>query len=308
MILNKANVTALFVALKTTFNRAFDSAPSQWDQVATLVPSTTRTNDYTWLDRFPRLRKWVGDKVIKALTQHNYTLTNDSYEATVEVDRDDIEDDQVGIYAPQAQDAGFSAKQWPDELVFEALNEAFTAKCYDGQPFISDKHPNGKDGDGKAVTVSNLGNAALSAASLAEAKASYGLARTALGKMKDVEGRSLNVRATLLVVPTALEDTANALMTVERLEDGKANIYKGTAKVLVVPWLTSDTAWFLMDTSRAIKPLIFQQRKKPIFVSQQDMNNPDVFMRKKLKFGAEARGAAGYGLWQMIYGSTGKGA
>ncbi|EHW6119840.1 Mu-like prophage major head subunit gpT family protein, partial [Salmonella enterica] len=56
-----------------------------------------------------------------------------------------------------------------------------------------------------------------------------------------------------------------------------------------------------------IKPLIFQQRKKALFVSQQDLNNPDVFMRKKLKFGAEARGAAGCGLWQMIYGSTGDG-
>lgn len=306
MILNKANLTALFVALKTTFNNAFGAAPSQWDQVATLVPSTTRTNDYAWLDRFPRLKKWVGDKVVKALTQHNYTLTNDSYEATVEVDRDDIEDDQIGIYAPQAQDAGFSAKQWPDELVFEALNEAFTAKCYDGQPFISDKHPNGKDKDGKDVVVSNLGTAKLSAASLADAQKSYGAARTALRSVKDVEGRPLNVQPVLLVVPPALEDTANALMTAERLDDGKTNIYKNTAKVLVVPWLTSDTAWFLMDTTRAIKPLIFQQRKKPIFVSQQDMNNPDVFTRKKLKFGAEARGAAGYGLWQMIYGSTGK--
>lgn len=266
MILNKANIVALFVAIKTTFNKAFDAAPAQWDQVATLVPSTTRQNDYTWLGRFPRLRKWIGDKVVRALAQHNYTLVNDSYEATVEVDRDDLDDDQIGIYAPQAQDAGFSAKQWPDELVFDVLNRAFTEKCYDGQPFISAKHPNGKDEDGKPVTVSNLGTAPLSAASLAEAKASYGAARTALRSMKDVEGRPLNVRPTLLVVPPALEDTANALMTAERLDDGKANIYKGTVKVMVVPWLTSDTAWFLMDTTRAIKPLIFQQRKKPVFV------------------------------------------
>ncbi|MNJ69149.1 Mu-like prophage major head subunit gpT [compost metagenome] len=78
--------------------------------------------------------------------------------------------------------------------------------------------------------------------------------------------------------------------------------------MLVVPWLTDDDAWFLMDTTRSVKPLIFQQRKKPVFVSQQDMNNPDVFMRGMLKFGVEARGAAGFGLWQMIFGSTGKGA
>lgn len=307
MILNKNNLAALFVALKSTFNRAFDASPSMWDQVATLVPSTTRENNYAWLDRFPRLRKWIGDKVVKSLTQHNYTLVNDSFEATVEVDRDDLEDDQLGIYAPQAQEAGFSAKQWPDELVFDALNRAFTAKCYDGLPFVSDKHPNGTDKAGKTIVVSNLGTAPLSAESLDKAKASYGKGRTAMRNMKDTEGRPLNVRPTLLVVPPALEDTANALMTAERLDDGKTNIYKGTAKVLVVPWLTDDDAWFLMDNSRAIRPLIFQQRKKPVFVSQQDMNNPDVFMRKKLKFGAEARGSAGYGLWQMIYGSTGKG-
>lgn len=307
MILNTTNLTTLFVALKSTFNRAFDASPSMWDQVATLVPSTTRENSYAWLDRFPRLREWVGDKVVKSLTQHNYTLANKSFEATVEVDRDDLEDDQLGIYAPQAQEAGFSAKQWPDELVFEALNEAFSKKCYDGQPFVSEKHPNGKDKADKAILVSNQGTAPLSAESLDKAKASYGKGRTVLRNMKDTEGRPLNVRPTLLVVPPALEDTANALMTAERLDDGKTNIYKGTAKVLVVPWLTDDDAWFLMDTNRAIKPLIFQQRKKPVFVSQQDMNNPDVFNRKKLKFGAEARGSVGFGLWQMIYGSTGKG-
>ena len=33
----------------------------------------------------------------------------------------------------------------------------------------------------------------------------------------------------------------------------------------------------------------------------------DVFMRKKYKFGAEARAAGGYGLWQLSYGSTGAG-
>jgi len=30
-----------------------------------------------------------------------------------------------------------------------------------------------------------------------------------------------------------------------------------------------------------------------------------VFMRKKFRFGVEARAAGGYGLWQMSYGSTG---
>ena len=145
----------------------------------------------------------------------------------------------------------------------------------------------------------------LSADTLAAAKASYGAARTMLRSMRDEEGRPLNLNPNLLIVPPALEDTANALMTVDRLEDGKPNPYKGTAKVLVVGWLKTDTEWHLHDASKPVKAIIFQPRKKPVFVQQTDTSSDSVFMRKKFKYGAEARGAAGYGLWQMAVGSTG---
>jgi phage major head subunit gpT-like protein len=55
-----------------------------------------------------------------------------------------------------------------------------------------------------------------------------------------------------------------------------------------------------------VKPLIYQERKKPEFVEQTDYNADNVFMRKKFLFGAEARAAGGYGFWQMAYGSTGE--
>jgi phage major head subunit gpT-like protein len=146
---------------------------------------------------------------------------------------------------------------------------------------------------------------ALSADSQAAAKASFGAAKTMLANMKDDEGRSLNIRARLLVVPPALEDIANTLMTTDRLDDGKANLYKGAAKVLVSSHLKTDTEWHLMDNSKVIKAILFQLRKKPVFVSQQNPDSPDVFNRAVFKFGCEARGAAGYGLWQLSVGSTG---
>jgi len=76
---------------------------------------------------------------------------------------------------------------------------------------------------------------------------------------------------------------------------------------LVNPRLTSSTVWLLHVTSRPLKPFIYQERRKPVFVSQTDMNADDVFMRKQFKFGAEARAAGGYGLWQLSHGSTGAG-
>lgn len=301
MLINQASLAALFITLKTTFNKEFEAAPTQWEKVAMLVPSTSGQNDYAWIANFPRMRKWLGEKAVKALAGFKYTIVNDDWEATIEVDRNHIEDDNLGIYGPQAQGAALSAKQLPDEIVFDLVNNGFTATCFDGQYFFDTDH------DVAGSSVANKGTAVLSVATLALAQAGYGAARTAMRKFKDEDGRPLNIQPTVLLVPPALEDTARALLTVDRLEDGKPNPYKGTAELVVDARLTSDTAWFLLDTSKPIKPFIYQERKKPVFVQQTDPQADGVFMRKKFLFGAEARAAGGYGLWQLAWGSTGAG-
>ncbi|CNJ92114.1 Mu-like prophage major head subunit gpT [Yersinia mollaretii] len=300
MLVNFKNVKQIFVNLKATFQNAFDQTPSDWQKVAMLVPSTSGQNDYSWLSRFPKMRKWIGDKVVKSLEAFNYSVVNNNFEATVEVDRDHIEDDQLLGYAQQASAAGQSAAELPSDIVFELLSKGFDNLCYDGQPFFDTDHPV------RGVSVSNKGTKRLSVDTFAAAKASYGAARTAMRGFKDEEGSSLKIRPTILVVPPALEDVANFLMTADRFPDNTPNIYKGTAEVLVVPELISDTAWFILDTTRPVKPLIYQERKKPVFVEQTDYDSDSVFMRKKFLFGAEARAAGGYGFWQMGYGSTGE--
>lgn len=65
----------------------------------------------------------------------------------------------------------------------------------------------------------------------------------------------------------------------------------------------SATPWFLMDTSRAIKPLIFQKRKDYKFVAMDQESDTNVFMRKQFLYGVDARCNVGYGLWQLCFGS-----
>lgn len=301
MIVNKATIVAVFTSLKTTFNNAFDAAPTDWQKTAMLVPSGSGQNDYTWLSAFPKMRKWIGDKVIKALSAFKYTIVNDDFEATVEVDRNDIEDDNLGIYAPQAQMAGFSAKKLPEEIVDELKNNAFINKCYDGQYFYDTDHVV------KGASVSNKGTAALSGMTQTAADASYGAARTAIMSLTDDEGRPLKLVPNVLEVPPALEKQGKRLVEMEKLADDTPNPYFGTAELIVNPGLTSTTAWFLHCTSMPVKPFFYQERKAPVFVEQTDMQSDNVFNRKKYKFGAEARAAGGYGFWQMSYGSTGLG-
>lgn len=300
MLVNKETIRAAFVAMKTLYNNAFAATPSNWEKIAMKVPSSTGSNLYAWLSAFPRMRRWIGEKQVKNLKAYSYTVENEDWEATVEVDRNHIEDDQLGIYAPQAQMAGFSASQLPDEIVYELVNEAFTTPCYDGKHFFDTDHPVGSG------TASNKGTAVLSVASQAAARAGFGVGRTTMRKLKDEDGRPLGVRPNLLLVGPALEDTARVLLTSERLEDGKPNLYKGVAELVVDERIESDSAWFLLDTSKPVKPFIYQERKKPEFVQQTDPEAEDVFSRKKFKFGAEARAAGGYGFWQLAYGSTGE--
>lgn len=301
LLVNKDTISNVFISLKTSFNNAFSAAPTTWQKIAMLVPSTTSQNLYAWLSTFPKMRKWVGDKHIKSLEAYKYTIVNDDWESTVEVGRNDIEDDQLGIYGPQAQMAGVSAAQLPDEIVMDLVNNGFANLCFDGQYFFDTDHLVA------GASVSNKLTVALSAASQAAALASYGAARTAMRKFKDDEGRPLNTIPTVLLVPPALEDVALALVNNERLTDGAVNLYKGTAEVVVDARLTSDTAWFLLDTTKPVKPFIYQERKKPVFVEQTSPDNDDVFNRKMFKFGAEARAAGGYGFWQLAVGSTGAG-
>lgn len=299
MKVNAAAISAIFMGMSTVFNKTFAEVQTTYQKIAMTVPSSSAYVDYRWLANFPQMKRWVGSKQVTKLSDYKYTIVNEDFAATVEVRRNDIEDDQLGIYKPQAESAAWSAKQLPDELIYELVNKSFTEKCYDGKPFVSDNHPVGKG------TVSNKGKKKLSIESLAKAQGSFGAARIAMMQFKDDAGRPLNVKPSVLLVPVALGDTARALMTVDRLEDGKPNPYKSVCEVVEEPRLTNDDAWFLLDCNKPVKPFVYQERKKPVFVQQTNMDSDDVFNRGVYKFGAEARAAAGFGHWQLVYGSDG---
>ena len=63
------------------------------------------------------------------------------------------------------------------------------------------------------------------------------------------------------------------------------------------------TPWFLLDVSRAIKPVLLQKRKDFEFVSMDKPTDDNVFKNKEFLYGADARANTGYGFWQMAWGS-----
>lgn len=70
-----------------------------------------------------------------------------------------------------------------------------------------------------------------------------------------------------------------------------------------VPATDPSTAWYLLDTSRPIKPLIWQERVKPEFASLTDNNDAHVFINDDYLFGTRARGNSGFSFWQLAFAS-----
>lgn len=150
-----------FLGFKALFNNTFTAASAEttWQRAGMQVQSSTRAEEYGWLGQIPQVREWFGDRVVQAIGQHDYTIKNRDFELTVAVDRNDIEDDRTGIYAPLIENMGQVAATHPDRLVWSLLAAGFTELAYDGAAFFSASHPV-LDADGVETTASNLSSGA----------------------------------------------------------------------------------------------------------------------------------------------------
>lgn len=225
-MITPALLSALFTGYKQNFEAGKSEAELQYTKIATVVPSTSSSNTYGWLGKFPTLKKWVGDRVLESMQAHKYQIENEDFESTVAVDRNDIEDDNLGIYAPLFKEMGSAAAIHPELQVMQLLENGFTNPCYDGQNFFDTDHPVAPNADGTGVAVS-----------------------------------------------------------VSNMQAG------------------ADTPWFVLDCSKALKPLIFQERKKPQLIAMTKVDDEAVFMSKQFRYGVDCRDAAGYGFWQMAFAS-----
>lgn len=230
MLVNHHNLGLLFTGFKTNFRRGFELASPMWSALATEIPSSTEKEEYDWLGVAAGMRQWVGDRQIMSLGTHGFTIENLDWEQTIGVERNKVEDDRHGIYAPMFQRMGEAAALHPDELVFGLINAGREAGSigYDEAPFFSENH---------------------------------------LPQINPVPSSHPGAQSNLH-------------------SDG------------------SGPYWYLADLSSQLKPILFQRRKAPQFVSKASLTDDNVFFQKQFLFGVDARYNAGYGLWQQMFASN----
>lgn len=309
MQINQSTLAALYKGYRTVFFEAMHGAQPQWSAkgLAMRTPSGAAEEIYHWLGAVSGMKELVGEVSIENLRASNFTIKNKEWEDTVAVKQADVERDSYGIYNPRFQMLGNAAAEHPDELLSDLLINGFTSgnNDYTGTTFFNTSkkhHPSDKS----ANTFSNKLTGVLSAAN-------YKTARQMLLSMKNGKGRPMNLgRKAVLIVPPALEETGRTILEMEFVEGSssnmKSNPQRGTAELWVWPRLAgNDTKWFLADLGLPVKPLIFQEEKAPELSSLTSMDSDHVFKFHEYLYQVYGRWNGGYGMPQLIIGSTGAG-
>ena len=77
-----------------------------------------------------------------------------------------------------------------------------------------------------------------------------------------------------------------------------------TASYLLTPNSNPKTPWYLVCTTRPIRPIIFQRRRDYNLTRMDRQTDENVFMRDEYIYGVDARANVGYGLWQLCVRCT----
>ncbi|WP_240222864.1 Mu-like prophage major head subunit gpT family protein [Rheinheimera hassiensis] len=132
---------ALQATMSAAYTRGLTAAKPQWSMIATEVPSTGAANFYGWLKDLPGIVEWTGARQLADMGKHGYSIENKTFESSISVSRDNVDDDQIGHYSVVAQNYGDQVAYFPDTLCYPILAAGFSTLCFDGQNYFDTDHP-----------------------------------------------------------------------------------------------------------------------------------------------------------------------
>lgn len=283
--------------LTAKFDLGIQAATPYYPQKATLFTSQGADERYGGLGNVPGMREWLGDRIFKSLRGTDFTIKNKEWESSIAIEKNDIDDDRLGMYVPAFEQLAIEAMYHPDELMFDLQVAGDAGVCMDGQYFYDTDHSWGDSG-----TQSNKLTHAAATGTVpteAEFRTAYHEARAALlGFLRD-NGKPFH-RPTLapitdlvLEVPTELEEVANQALLKTLVNSGETNIVLDRPRIVTIPAFTDDHSFYLHRVGQPLKPFAFQARR-PLARQMKGLEDREF---KDVKFMTDARYNCGYLAW-----------
>lgn len=221
------------------------------------------------------------------------------------VERKLVDDEQYNQISKMGKSLGRAARATIETKAAEVFNTAFTQNGFDGVPLISNSHKR-LDGGGMSNRLQASDGASSADGKLTDANLKAALIQTR--KQVDDRGILIQVQPKKLIVSPAQEYTARTIlgsMNISTSGNGTGitndkNVIQGQLEVVVLDYLTSSTAWFLLDPT--VAELNFFWRKRLEFQNTTDFDTMQAKYRGYMRF------SAGYSDYRGIFGSLGTGA
>ena len=292
--INDAQLQELGKILNAKWTAAFEAAPqTQLNALATMYTSTAASNNYAFLEALGGWSEWNGARKFKDVASQQFEVLNKDYEMSLKMPKNQIEDDQIGMYTdlvPNMVQQWFKKQQG---LIMSVLTSNPIA--YDGVALFSAAGRTYGDN-----TIANYVTTALSAITF---EAAY----VEMMSYLDHAGEPLAVTPDTLIVGPALAKTAADILGNKFIGDGETapvqiqNYYSSLGIRLVVsPYLIGTYAnyWYLADTTDVVKGVLLQIRETPAPILS---NAQEVARSKTIDYMADGRMAASPAAPHKIY-------
>jgi phage major head subunit gpT-like protein len=295
-------------------------AGSWMGPVSFLARSSQKVQQYKWLGMAPAVREWIGGRQPQGLRADAYSLENLKFEASLDVEVDDLNRDNFGQIRQRIADlAGRTLEHW-EVLGSAGLALGESQLCYDGLPFFSANHVEGKSGTQvnllTASQVPQLNVAVAASPTPAEmAAAILGCIGYQYG-FKDDQGQPLNGAAKqfLVMVPVPLFVPALAAISSPVLVTpgggGADNLLVKAMQnngfqvgVVVNPRLDWTVNFVTLRTDSASKPLI-RQEEYDVKISAKAEGSEYEHDTDRHQYGLKFSRNVGYSFWQFATKAT----
>jgi len=286
--------TAMRTNVKALFMKGLTEMADQnnnWQKIATVIPSDSDKEEYNWLGATPPMEEWIDERKLRGLRPYSYTLTNQDWESTLEINRNAFEDNKLGHIPMRVKGLVRSYFRRVALDVFSKLDGgAADLATFDAGYFFKTDRTIADSG-----TINNLITGDYSES---EDQVRAGLAAAVVLMMgyKDDWGNALGLMPDTVVCSPSMYILIKQAIHVPGVAGTTRAEAEFVKNIVVSPWIDGAvTTWYLLCTTEEVKPIIFQERKKPEVTSLDKPDDRDVFMRKTLFYGIDARFTVGYG-------------
>jgi phage major head subunit gpT-like protein len=287
------------------YNRLEQNTGAIWvPGVSAMFESNQESETYKWLGMAPAMREWVGGRLAKGFRENGLTITNKTFEATLEVLVDEIRRDKTGQVMTRVREMADRVNAHWAKLLSSLIIAAEAATCYDGQYFFDTDHSEGASGT-QSNDISN-DITTTTAPTAAEMESSILKATQAILGFLDDQGEPMNedAKSFLVMVPVSYMSAAAAALKNPVIVDGSGartntivNLGGFTYELAVNPRLSWTTKLALFRTDGQTKPFI-RQEEAGLQVDAIAEGSELEFKENKHQYGVKAVRNVGYGYWQ----------